>query len=57
MVVGGGCDEHFKYFYPSACGGVNQPIEKKIVKLYYIFFPIFNLYVALLCALPFFSCI
>ena len=27
----GGCDENFKYFYPSACGGVNQPkIEKKI---------------------------
>lgn len=21
----GGCDENFKYFYPSACGGVNQP--------------------------------
>ena len=26
----GGCDENFKYFYPSACGGVNQPnIEGK----------------------------
>ena len=29
----GGCDENFKYFYPSACGGVNQPIEKKFIKL------------------------